>query len=385
MKTSLSLKSILAAVGVGSLIIYVLACATSFSPDDQQVLYPSFDPQSGAAAVALYDRRTVHSEVIFSSAEAAAVTNQQPALLRAAWLPDGKHILIASASDSGLDLFVLPYGVSGPVRHFTVAENDQAPAALELPFAIHGTQLFLNGDKRDPLRINLVTGETAGGDETTNEINVLPSPDGQTLAAFRDLPGDAGSEYGTFDPQTMEFKSVGTIGTNVSDGTLPTFNPADGRLLFADGTGDQLQLEILKDGKVDFTRPLAHNGDKLEVGPFLDLAPDGQTVLTAYCVTPETATNSEYGLLEIPLSDAPLKFTPLFHAADNQDAGLLFAQPSLSHDGKTWAIGTACLYLQDKSLTPQDCALFLVDLTQPDRPVTKIPIVVPAERKTLIN
>ena len=381
MKTNRSLQSILACVGAGSLLIYVLACATSFSPDDRQVLYPSFDPQSGASAVALYDRETGRSEILFSAAETAAKTNSHSALIRAGWLPDGKHILIASAAgDDGLDLLVLPRGVKEPVRRLAISENKLKEEALEYPFTISGNLLFLNGEKRNPLRIDLVTGETAGGSETTNEIVVLPSPDGKSIAAFRGQNGGSGTEFGTFDPQTMEFKPLGSVGTNVSNDTMPAFNPADGRVLFVGKAGEQLRLEIYKDGKNEFTRPLARGGDTLEAGPFLDFAPDGKTILTVYCATRASTTNSEYGLLEIPLSDAPLRFTPLFQVKNNKDADLLFAQPAVSHDGKTWAFGTACLYLQNESLTPEDCALFLVDLSRAKRPVTKVPIPAPAER-----
>jgi hypothetical protein len=386
MKTKSSLQSILAGIGTGSLLIYVLACATSFSPDDRQVLYPSFDPQSGAAAVALYDRRTARSEIIFSAAETAAATNRHFVLIRAGWLPDGKHVLIASAAgNDGLNLLVLPRGVKEPVRHFAISENNLKEAALEYPFAIRNNLLFMNGEKRNPVRIDLVTGETAGGGEITNDIIVLPSPDGKSIAAFREHNGGRGMEFGTFDPKTMEFKPTGFTGTNVCNDTIPAFNPADGRLLFVGKTGEQLQLEIFKDGKSEFTRPLAHGGDTLEVGPFLDFAPDGKTILTAYCASSAATTNSEYGLLEIPLNDAPPRFTPLFQAKQNKEADLLYAQPSVSHDGKTWAIGTACLYLQNESLKPEDCALFLVDLSKAKRPVTKIPIPVPAERKPPVH
>lgn len=382
MRTNPILLSALAGIAVGSLLIYVLACATSFSPDDRQVLYPAFDPQSGAMAVAVYDRKTGRSETVFTAAETTAATNQHSALIRAGWLPDGQHILIASvAGDVALDLLVLPHGATGPVRRLALPEKRQAEGALVYPFAIRGNWLFLNGKERNPMRINLATGETTGGGKTTNEISVLSSLQSQSLVAFRDLKNNSGKEFGTFDLQTMEFKPSGIIDTNVSEGTVPAFNPEEGRLAFVGTTGGQLQLEVVKNGKIEFTCPLARNGDKLEVGPFLEYSPDGKTVLTAYRATSAATTNSEYGLLEIPLQDAPPRFTPLFHATYKDDSGLLYAQPSLSHDGRTWAIGTACLYLAIESLKSEDCALYLVDLSKANRPVTKIPISVPAKRK----
>jgi len=390
MKTKVSPQSLLAGVGAVSLLLYVLACATSFSPDDRQVLYPAFDPQSGATSVALYDRQTGHSETLFTAIGAEVATNQQPVLLRAGWLPDGKHILIASAvSDGGLNLLVLPRGGQEPVRQFTLPkpdkDKDSAATSLEFPFAVVGSQLFLNGEGRNPLRLDLVTGELAGGDKATDEVFALPAPDGKTILGLRDRKNVGGMEYGTIDLQTVEFKPLGLVGTNHDDGTLPTFNPTDGRIVFIERTGEQLQLQVLKYGQTELTRPLVRPGAKLQIGPFLDLARDGKTVLTAYCAAQAATTNTEYGLLEIPLSAAPLRFTPLFHGTRTEDAELLFAQPSLAHDGSTWAIDTAFLYLQNESLEPESCALFLVDLSGANRLVTKVPIPVPLQRKPLVH
>ena len=53
MKTNRTIHVLLAGLGGVSLLVYILACSTAFSPDDRQVLYPSFDPQSGALSIAL--------------------------------------------------------------------------------------------------------------------------------------------------------------------------------------------------------------------------------------------------------------------------------------------------------------------------------------------
>jgi hypothetical protein len=385
MKISPVLQSTLAGVGILSLLIYVLACATSFSPDDRQVLYPSFDPQSGAASVAIYDRKASRSQEVFSAAEAAEATNQQPALLRAAWLGDGRHVLIAEAShDHGLQLFVLPRGVNEPVRHFSIPDADEAGATLEFPFAIAEGKLFLNREGYSPTRLDLASGALSGGEKITNELTVLPSPDGKSLVAFRDLK-ENGMEFGTLDARTMQFNALGNAGTNNADATIPAFDPASGRLMLIAKTGEKLQLQITKNGTAEFSRPLEHAGGELQVGPFLQPTPDGKTVCMAYCAEIAAKTNFEYGLLEIPVSSAPLRFTLLFTSTSKVNESLILAQPSLSHDGQTWAIGTACLYLQDESLKPDDCALFLVDLSKPDRPVTKVPVQVPARRQRLIK
>jgi hypothetical protein len=390
MKTAPSLRSILAGIGAGSLLIYVLACSTSFSPDDRQVLYPAYDPQSDSTCVALYDRKTGKSEILYTAAMLEEGTNRHPALIRAEWLPDGKHILVGqNAENSGLFLTILPRGVKEPVRQFQACDAEHSAVSLEFPFAVSGDELWLNAEKSEPLRINLTTGKIAGGEKSTNPIVVLPAPDGKHLVGMRGLENGKAMEIGAFEPESMTFKPVATLPENssdegASDGTLPALNPKTGQVCFIGGERGKPELRVLKAGKLEFSRALSHPAGELFAGPFLDWAPDGKTIFTAYCASSESKTNAEYGLVEIPLNDAPLRFTPLFHAKKSDQGELLFAQPSLSHDGKAWAIATSYLYRQNESLAPDDSALFLVDLSKSKRMVTKIPIPVPPERKELL-
>ncbi len=135
MKRMPKLNVILAGVGCASLLFYILACSTSFSPDDSQVLYPAFDNQSGAISIAVYDRKTGRSETIFTAvAPGETRTDQDLLLARAQWLPDGKHVLIGHVltdDDQGLSLFVVPRGVNEPIRHLLVPDLDEP--AVEIP------------------------------------------------------------------------------------------------------------------------------------------------------------------------------------------------------------------------------------------------------------
>jgi hypothetical protein len=386
MKTSRSLQSILAGVAVGSLLVYVLACSTSFSPDDKQVIYPSFDPQSGATSVSLYDRSTKRCETLLMSARCEPAADRESVLIRAEWLPDGKHILVGQLVDNNaLLLTVLPRDPKELVRNFTLADFDEAAGSLQFPFAIVENQLFLNGDNIDPIRLDLSTGAVTGGKTNENPMVVLPAPDGKSLVGLRASKADKSIAFGAYDPATMEFKPVSSLAADGGEVPLPCFNPADGRVIWIVQKDSQLNLQVFKKEKVELTRPLTLPGGTLKTGPFLALAPDGKTVFTAACVVTDNKTNSEYGLLEIPLGDAPLRFTPLFRATCDDDGELIFAQPSLSHDGKTWAICSSYLYRQNHALNSDDCALFLVDVSKAKRPVTKVAIPVPPQREKLIR
>ena len=130
MKTSRSLQSILAGVGAVSLLIYVLACSTSFSPDDKQIIYPSFDPQSGETSVTLYDRTTKRTETLLVSTRCLPKDEREFALIRAEWLPDGKGILIGQlVDDSTLLLTILSRDGKKPVQNFTLAEFEEVAGA----------------------------------------------------------------------------------------------------------------------------------------------------------------------------------------------------------------------------------------------------------------
>jgi hypothetical protein len=58
----------------------------------------------------------------------------------------------------------------------------------------------------------------------------------------------------------------------------------------------------------------------------------------------------------------------------------MYFQGAISHDGKAAAVASTYLACGDKGLKPDDCALFLVDLKDPNRKVTRVPIPMPAER-----
>ncbi len=374
MKTNRTLHFLLAGTGGMSLLVYILACSTAFSPDDRQVLYPSFDPQNGALSIAVYDRSTRRSEQIFSSIGAHTDTNMHSASLRAAWLPDGKHILVAEAeAHDELSLFVVPRGGKEPIRHIPSQKWDDSTAALEFRFALSGTWVFLN-DEHNLTRVDWVTGEVL---VNTNHLAALPGGDGKTIIGWRELPNNGG-ELGVIDPETLAFQPQLTLTNQPGEGTFPAFDPRTHEIMFVSGPETNQELQVWRGGVKKSTRAIARAGCEVKVaGPWLDLGPNKDRVFTAYSSKADGQTNSECGLLEIPLDEKPLRFTPLFQV-QGDDVNSLLAQPSLSHDGRTWAISSAWLGAKDKSaLRPEDCALFLVRVDRSRPQITKVPIPLP--------
>lgn len=382
MKPNKPIHILFTGIACASFLVYILACGTSFSPDDSQVLYPAFDRQSYAVAVAVYDRAKGRSETIFTPiAPTETITNQYLLLARAQWLADGKHILVGHTlgDHKGIGLHLLPRGVNGPVRHLPCLEVDEPLAALELPFVVVGSQLFLRTAANTLVRLDLMTGEVFTR-EFTNDIWVLPAPDGKTVIGYVEAKGEKGGVLGAVDQRTLEFAPVTVLTNEPAEGTIPAFDPASGRTAYVYATKESPELRILTNGNAAVTRALTREEGELIVGPLLDFTPDGGNVLTTYRFEPANQTNAEYGLLEIPLSEQPLRWTPLFYAEARDDAGFLYAQASLSHDGTVWAIATPYLYIQNESLKPDDCALYLVEIGRAKPKVNKVPIAPPRHR-----
>ncbi len=374
MKTNRPLHFWLAAIAVASLLTYVLACSTAFSPDDRQLLYPSFDPQNGALSIALYDRSHDRSEQIFSSLGVHSDTNLHSACLRAEWFPDGRHILIAEASDEeNVSLFVLSRGGKEPIRHLVNLKWDKALTALEFPFAIIGNHVFLNDEHR-LIRVDWVTGALL---INSNSIAALPANDGQTLIGWHELANDA-AEFGVVDPQTLAFQAQLQMTNRLDSGVFPAFHPAQNEIMFVAGSETNQELQIERAGVKIFSRPINRPGCEVKIaGPWLEWGPGKDRVFTLYTSQMSQQTNYECGLLEIPLTGKPLRFTPLFHTGSD-DLSML-AQPSLSHDGRIWAISSAWLAAKNRSaLEPEDRALFLVQVDQDPPRLKKVPISIPA-------
>ena len=132
--------SLLAAVAVVSLAIYVLACS-SFSPDDSKVLFPAVDPKSGDLGVAVYDRKGGGTEQVFvvSQVEKGISRSSKPVLIRPQWMPDGKSMLVMwpdSVKGEALNIALVPYGRRGPTRMYTCDGLKDAAALLMSPMPV---------------------------------------------------------------------------------------------------------------------------------------------------------------------------------------------------------------------------------------------------------
>lgn len=378
----------LSLVGLGALLVYILAC-TSFSPDDSKVLYVTMDAKSGMTAVAAYDRKTSKSEVLFEPF-ALETTNLTavPAILRPQWLEGGHDFLAtwlvdADNTDHLIHLAVLPFDRRGPARTFTLpGEGDAGPTWFYIwPVPVLGKDLFLNGDSNTMTRLNLETGEMR---RWTNreELVLLTSPDNDRLIYLSgaDLNGGDNSkgfdEVGIFNPDTFARTPIFQIkDKNASAASIAISRDAK-RLAYQVDNDTPPVVHLLETGKPARTLSLASLGEKTEV-MLRHFSPKGDILYGAF-KDPTAANHTDYGFVEIPLDGSAIRITKLLSGpeAGNRDLFPSF-QIDISHDGKTLAVESFWLASNDNPIKAEDCALFLVDLGDPQRKVTKVPIPLP--------
>jgi hypothetical protein len=148
---------------------------------------------------------------------------------------------------------------------------------------------------------------------------------------------------------------------------------------------DLPQVVVVEDGKPVFRRVFGTNGVGLTLAN-AEFSKRGDSLLAGFQREHDEQPRVTYGLMEIPLNDQPIREKVLISGdTPPDDAGAFYFQFGFSHDGKTAAVAStylACMKDEDY-IKPADCALFFVDLGDPNWKVTKVPIPLPAHRPKL--
>jgi hypothetical protein len=374
-----------ALIGLGSLLVYILAC-TSFSPDDTKVLYDAVDGKTGMTGVAVYDRKTGKSEVLFQPFTLYGPNlERKAALLRPQWVEGGHSFLTAwraggdDSDNTSLNIAVLPFDRRGPARIFEATDlgDDGASLFYYWPVPVAGKYLFLVGRSNSIVRVDYGTGEMRR--ETNQEQVVpLPSPDNDRLFYLSGADKTNGaSEYGVMDPETFARTPL----FHIAEGKVSVFSLAlsrDARSLAYQVEDEKPPvIHLLESGKAAKTLSLASLGGEAEVS-VRQFSPKGDILYGCYERPEEEGSGVEYGLAEIPRDGSPARKTVLISKAPaggkDQWASL---QVDLSHDGKTVAVDSLWLAYNEHPINSEDCALFLVDVSGSGREVTKVAIPMP--------
>lgn len=284
MTTRNAFEPLVSLTGLAALAVYVVAC-TSFSPDDSQVLYPTYDPQAQSFGVGLYDRASAKATTLFTAqASPSDGSPGEAVLMRSQWFLDGGYILAAWTHDGDeqvLHLAVLPRGQSGTVRFIQIESLPEAGSQLARPLAVAESSLYLQGESNTLVRVDLRSGHV--------------------------------------EPRSVPSK------------VIPYAIPLPDRIV-----------------------PFAWQG--------------------------AGETNVVLGIIEVPLQGGELRrLTLVPRMRGGELERVLYFQPSVSHDGKTLAVASTYVAAGDAQVASEDCALFLVDLADPQRKVTRVPVPRPPE------
>jgi hypothetical protein len=385
----------LALVGLLALSVYILAC-TSFSPDDTKVLYPAFDAASGAIGMAVYDREARGSEMLFLPvAYEGGETNRVAAasILRAEWLANGRDIVVAyvpgknSSESDGLNVALIPWGARKPIKLFRMPDSKEAGTSFMVPLCVAGERLFVATSRKGVTRLDLRTGDLKAHDfdDAKGEVVIYPSPDGAGVFYFESGdPPEQKTVFGRLNPNDFSRTPLTVITNGLRDQGVVAYDKAGRILAILEGGDGTNELRVLRDGQPLFTRSLDTHDQERYFGNAI-LAANGKALWATFQQAKGTNAVS-YGLMEIPFSDAPPRELTLISDAPMEDNGSgYYWQGAISHDGKTAAIASTYLACSEKEFKPADCALFLVDLSDPKWKVTKVPVPMPAKRSGLMK
>jgi len=372
--------------GLVGWLLFVLACTgwPAWSPDSRKVLFPYFNPDSKDAGIALYDHATGIVTPVFHQ----VTEESDPSIPFGQFSQDGKQIIVALVTDhEGVpdEVLLLPAEGNKAARRFML------PASTQFcfpPFPQSGNDLFVGLSYI--ARLNLKTGavetkEFSGG----KGIHLIP--DGERIwYVMYDLEGeghedDSGFQVGELNRNDLSLKSLfelwdsDTRSRGITHLHIPGLTPLPGGagLVTSARVGDDAALVFFNRAGLDrvVTPPLPGKGYRLGK---LAWSADGKTIYTTAIASGKKG-EADLSIAEIPVNGGPVRLTSITRLVlspppDNDPENFdFFIQVSLSPDGHTLATTTG--FLNQKNLAKkEDRALYLIDLRDSGRKVTKQPI-----------
>jgi len=361
--------------GLLAFLLYSLACRPSWSPDGSKLLYSYYNSDTGEAGVALFDRATGTTRSIF-----VVPRPSYDRLIPAQWETGGERAVVWP---KGQELLLLPLESSKPAQPFELPED---VSARVLPIPEVAGNLYFSGGAVS--KVDLRTGEVTSR-ETEKDPALYGGRDSVYYLAklFEPVSGSddeervRGYEIGTLDLDELTLRPLFELDRKV----LQTHG---GDELFwtvaFDPKGDRMALTLV--GVTGASILVCSQAGLLETImpelPFerydlrgLQWSLDGKSLYAAV-LSPDTSEDRTlFSVAEIPLRGAPprlIRIAQINAEFNGRGCGYCGSlQIALSPDGSTLATSTALLEPED--IKEDDRALYLVDLTDPARKVTKFP------------
>jgi hypothetical protein len=387
MKKRTTCCSFLAALGLASLSVYILACA-SFSPDGSKVAFPAFDPQTGALGVGVYDRETRRTEQVFSLSAVTRLAQPEceACLLRPQWL-DNKRLVVAwpvatDRDDKGLNVTTLPIGGKGAVRTWIIGEAGKAAEQLQSPMALAGTRLLMATASNLVLRLDLETGQVQSHLCRGDSLVLYPAGRADYVFYRADEASQSKQvDFGKLDARTFQQTRLFQLKSDDTErDALVAFGRDGLDLALLQKEGGTNAIRLLQSGQAQRILSLTNELEDSSFGSIC-LSPKGDVAFVSCTGRRKDDTESSLGFLEVPLDGRPSPPATLLQRLTKSDKdAVIYLQLGLSHDGKALALSTTYLCGEgEKSIVnPADCALYIVDVSKQPHGITKVPLPVPA-------
>jgi hypothetical protein len=379
----------LAALGAWAACVVACGSRPSWSPDGTKVVFAyrrstgtaDGEPaQPGSVALAVHDLRTGETRALLDLPMPQGQRKDEisgvPVFTR--WLSGGRRLLIVFGDTEGGDhhvVSVLDAQSTARLKRFEVGSRPGGPADVTVSFfppAVDADRwVFFGGES--VTRLDLESGEIERRRTEFKEGPYLfEAGDAIFYFGTKRRENETFSEIGTFDAQSFAFTprlDLSEAGVAKKE-SAPTAT-RDGKqvALIAARGGEKEALFVFEGSKLEKTVALEHPGKGIHFAK-LAWSSDGATIYGAYGV--ENEQDIELGVAEFPLAAGQPSYRKLCAArkGQNADQALFHFQLALSPDAKTLAVSSALF--PPKALREEDRVLFLVDLTRPDRPVTRV-------------
>lgn len=369
----------LALTAVAAFAAYVLACRPSFSPDGSQILFPALHTETSELTVLRYDRKTEKTDPIFVLGKGAAA--DKPVLISTVWSPDGKQaVVVWAAEENKINLAVLPLESRQPTRFLAVPlqDKEEAMGGLIFPPLLSGRYLFLGG--KVVSRVDLENGEietvtvrktkTGETDQEQDEDEAVYLV-GQGEELYYVAGNEEALEIGTIHPDTLEVKTrLSLEGKDEKLVPLAAFSKDGTRIAIVGEESEGSKISIIRGSRLERTLRVGTEEDPVRLGTILWSRDEKHLYVAALKEPLADGQRHRLLVLEISVEEPGSRSIPLGPFEDEGDGALTSAQIALSPDGKTVAISTTCC-LSD-NVKPEDQALYLIDLSAPERKVTRV-------------
>lgn len=389
------LQVALGIVGLLGALLYVLACRPSWSPDSSKVFFTYCDPEANEAGVALYERNTGSVRSIFSRPLGGNRCDEWAPT--AVWSGDGRRAIVLwgekgekkrknpatremeTVETRSAHVEVLRTGGEGKGLHIKLRDFQPSDAVYVLPLAESGGKLYLtrNGGS-EFLQLDLKTGKRKLHDSGDDREPLFYSRNGRIVYMREGAESSNDLEFGALDTKNLSLhafftlKKEALVPYGVADyKVLPAFEPHGARLAMpAEGTGERDVILICNDRGLERVLKPEMPVTSYRLGN-LEWSRDGKTLYGTAITPAEDEKTRRYSLAEIPVEGGPARLVPIVRSMISDDDSWAQFQISLSPDGSTVAASTA--HFEENNVAAADRGLFLVDLRDPGRKVTRIP------------